>query len=138
MSFFWVGHFEFFFSKKKKKILLHSHENQPKLIWQNGWVKILMFSLVSRKFLAMRNIALYSVNETNQYCNISHFCRYCLELVSREWNIAFLTSRIDWLKKMKWKKEGKKKFVKTFLAKHTYYVRISWSTKFNISSEIYI
>ena len=73
------------------------------------------------------------VDETNQYCNISHFWRYCLELVSREWNIAFLTSRIDWLKKMKWKKRGKKKFVKTFLAKHTYYVRISWSTKFNIS-----
>ena len=78
------------------------------------------------------------VDETSQYCNISHFCRYCLELVSREWNIAFLTSRIDWLKNMKWKKRGKKKFVKTFLAKHTYYVRISWSTKFNILSEIYI
>ena len=28
---------------------------------RNGWVKILMFSLVSRKFLAMLNIALYSV-----------------------------------------------------------------------------
>ena len=27
-----------------------------------GWVEILMFSLVSRKFLAMRNIALYSVH----------------------------------------------------------------------------
>ena len=48
-----VDYFDFF--------LLHSHENQPKFIWQNGWVKILMFSLVSRKFLAMRNIALYSV-----------------------------------------------------------------------------
>ena len=35
MSFFWVGH---------------------------GWVEILMFSLVSRKFLAMRNIVLYSVH----------------------------------------------------------------------------
>ena len=41
--------------------LLHSHENQPKFTWQNGWVEILMFTLVSRKFLAMRNIALYSV-----------------------------------------------------------------------------
>jgi hypothetical protein len=41
--------------------LLHSHENQPKFIWQNGWIKIFMFSLVSRKFLAMRNIVLYSV-----------------------------------------------------------------------------
>ena len=37
-QFFWVGHFEFFFSKKN-----------------------LMVSLVSRKFLAMRNITLYSV-----------------------------------------------------------------------------
>ena len=30
MSFFLVGHFEFFF-RKKKFFLLHSHENQPKL-----------------------------------------------------------------------------------------------------------
>jgi hypothetical protein len=29
----------------------------------DGWVEILMFSLVSRKFLAMRNIALYSLHE---------------------------------------------------------------------------
>ena len=41
---------------------LHSHENQSKFIWYNGWVDILMFSLVSRKFLAMRNITLYSVH----------------------------------------------------------------------------
>ena len=54
----------FFFEKKKIFFLLHSHENQPKFIWQNGWVKILMFSLVSRKFLAMRNIALYSVHQS--------------------------------------------------------------------------
>ena len=53
-----------FFFEKKKIFLLHSHENQPKFIWQNGWVKILMFSLVSRKFLAMRNIALYSVHQS--------------------------------------------------------------------------
>ena len=52
---FWI-----FFSKKKI-FLLHSHENQSKFIWQNGWGEILMFSLVSRKFLGMRNIALYSV-----------------------------------------------------------------------------
>jgi hypothetical protein len=30
-----------------------------------GWVEILMFSLVSRKFLAMRNITLYSVGGQN-------------------------------------------------------------------------
>ena len=50
------GHFEKsaiwnFFFFKKKFFLLHSHENQSKFIWQNGWVKILTFSLVSRKFL---------------------------------------------------------------------------------------
>ena len=33
MTFFWVDHFEFFFSKKNKNILLHSHENKSKFIW---------------------------------------------------------------------------------------------------------
>ena len=47
--------------------IFFSHENQPKFICWNGWVEIFMFSLVSRKFLAMRNIALYSV-----------ICMYCL------------------------------------------------------------
>ena len=47
---FWI-----FFSKKKIFFLLHSHENQSKFIWQNEWVEILTLSLVSRKFLAMRN-----------------------------------------------------------------------------------
>ena len=61
-AFFESAILNFFFEKKKKK-LLHSHENQPKFIWYNGWVEIMMFSLVSRKFLAMRNIALYSVGE---------------------------------------------------------------------------
>ena len=54
------GHFGFFF-QKKNFFLLHSHENQSKFTWYNGWVEILMFSLVSTKFLAMRKIALYSV-----------------------------------------------------------------------------
>ena len=49
--------------------MLHSHENQPKFIWQNGLVEILMFSLVSRKILAMRNIALYSVHMTFIFLN---------------------------------------------------------------------
>ena len=39
----------------------HKNENQSKFIGQKGWVEILMFSLVSSKFLAMRNITLYSV-----------------------------------------------------------------------------
>ena len=50
----------FFF--KKNFFLLHSHENQSKFIWQTGWVEILTFSLVSSKFLAMRNKTLYSVD----------------------------------------------------------------------------
>ena len=54
---FWI-----FFSKKKIFFLLHSHENQPKFLWKNGWGENFMFSLVSRKFLAMRNIALYSLS----------------------------------------------------------------------------
>ena len=59
---FWkIGHFEFFSSKKNFFFLLDSYENQSKFVWYNGWVKILMFSLVSRKFLAMRNITLCSV-----------------------------------------------------------------------------
>ena len=53
---FWI-----FFSKKKFFFLLHSHENQPKFIWKNGWVKILIFSLVSRKLFATLNITLYIV-----------------------------------------------------------------------------
>ena len=32
-----------------------------KIMWWSGWDSILMFSLVSTKFLAMRNILLYSV-----------------------------------------------------------------------------
>ena len=53
--------FRIFFSKFFFFFLLHTHENQLKFIWQNGWVEILTFSLVFRKFLAVRNIALYSV-----------------------------------------------------------------------------
>ena len=39
--------------------MLHPHEYQSQIMGQNGWD--LMFSLVSSKFLAMRNISLYSV-----------------------------------------------------------------------------
>ena len=41
--------------------LFYPHENQPKFLGQQGWIEILMINLVSRKFLAMRNITLYSV-----------------------------------------------------------------------------
>ena len=36
--FFWVGNFEILFSKKIKKIWLHPHENQSKLLGYQGWV----------------------------------------------------------------------------------------------------
>ena len=51
-SIFWVGHFEFF----QKEI---PHENQ--FLGQQGWLEILVITLVSSKFLTMRNITLYSV-----------------------------------------------------------------------------
>ena len=57
MRVFWVGHFDFDFFF----VMLHSHENQSKFIWENGWVEILMFFLVSRKFLAICNIMFYSL-----------------------------------------------------------------------------
>ena len=41
--------------------LLHPHENQSQIMWQNDWDSILMFYMVSSKFLAVRNIMLYSV-----------------------------------------------------------------------------
>ena len=61
------GHFEKsailnFFLQKKEFFLLNFFENQSKFVWQNGWVEILTFSLVSKKFLGVRNITLYSVN----------------------------------------------------------------------------
>ena len=59
------GHFEksaiLNFFLQKNFFLLHSHENQSKFLWQTGWVEILTFSLVSKKFLAMCNKTLYSV-----------------------------------------------------------------------------
>ena len=58
ISDFEKGPFWFFFFAKKN---LDPHENQLQIMWQNGWDSILMFSLVSSKFLAMRNISLYSV-----------------------------------------------------------------------------
>ena len=51
---------EFFF-QKKFFFLLHPNKNQSQIMWWSGWDSILMFSLVSTKFLAMRNILLYSV-----------------------------------------------------------------------------
>ena len=48
-----------FMGMKQKKIfyrknlfLLHPHENQSKFLGQQGWIEILMITLVSRKFLA--------------------------------------------------------------------------------------
>ena len=55
-QFFWFVHFVFIFFSKKKKKILHPRENLSQIMWQNGWDSILMFSLVSSKFLAMSNI----------------------------------------------------------------------------------
>ena len=57
-----------FFLEKK---MLHSHRNQ------NGWVEILMFSLVSRKFFDMRNITLYSVDAETIVRLYILFCGVC-------------------------------------------------------------
>ena len=60
LIFFWVGHFEFLFLQFFS-YFLHPHKNLSNFLGQQGWVKNFMFSLVSSKFLAMRNISLYSV-----------------------------------------------------------------------------
>ena len=68
---FWkISHFEFFSRKKNFFFLLHFYKNQSKFVWQNGWVEILMFSLVSRKFLGVRNITLYSVHHLHWKANL--------------------------------------------------------------------
>ena len=53
---FWIFFFKIFFF-----FCFIFYENQSKFVWKNGWVEILRFSLVSRKFLAVRNMTLYSV-----------------------------------------------------------------------------
>ena len=49
--------------QERKNFLLHPHENQSKIFGQQGWVEVLMITLVSNKFLAMCIITLYSVYE---------------------------------------------------------------------------
>ena len=57
-QFFWFGHFEFFLQKENLFFCFLPVKISPNLY---GWVEILMLFLMSRKFLAMRNNALYSV-----------------------------------------------------------------------------
>ena len=57
-----------FMGMKHKK---YYRENQSKFIWKNGWVEILMFSLVFRKFLAMYNNTLYSECTLSQWVQIT-------------------------------------------------------------------
>ena len=47
--------------------MLDPHENQSQIMLDNEWDSILMFSLVFSKFLAMRNITLYSVSHVTCY-----------------------------------------------------------------------
>ena len=42
-------------------ILLHLHENQPKLLGYQGWVEILMITLIYSKRVIVRNNLLHSV-----------------------------------------------------------------------------
>ena len=53
---FWI----FFF--QKKFFLLHPHENQSRLLGYQGWIKILMITLVYSKRVSVRNNLLHSVN----------------------------------------------------------------------------
>jgi hypothetical protein len=46
----------------KKKNLLHSHENQSKLLGYQGWVEISMITLVYSKRVSVRNNLLHSVS----------------------------------------------------------------------------
>ena len=46
--------FSISFFQKKNSFLLYPHENQSKFPGLQGWVEILMITLVSSKFLAMR------------------------------------------------------------------------------------
>ena len=45
--------------------LLHRHENQSKFVGQQGWDSILMITLVTSKFFAMRNNTLYILCKVN-------------------------------------------------------------------------
>jgi hypothetical protein len=50
-----------FFFKIFFFFLLHLHENQPKLLGYQGWVEILMITLVYSKRVSVRNNLLHSV-----------------------------------------------------------------------------
>ena len=59
LSFFESAILEFF--SKKKLFLLNPHENQSKLLGYQGWVEILMITLVYSKRVSVRNNLLHSV-----------------------------------------------------------------------------
>ena len=61
LKFFETAILDYYFTKNTHLLLLHPHENQSQIMWQNDWDSILMFYMVSSKFLAVRNITLYSV-----------------------------------------------------------------------------
>ena len=61
LSFFESAILDFFFQKKQQLFLLHLHENQPKLLGYQGWVEILMITLVYSKRVSVRNNLLHSV-----------------------------------------------------------------------------
>ena len=58
LSFFESVILNFVFQKK----MLHSHENQSKLLGYQGWIEILMITLVYSKRVSVRNNLLHSVS----------------------------------------------------------------------------
>jgi hypothetical protein len=78
-----IGNFEklsFFESAILKFFLLHSHENQSKLLGYQGWVEIFMITLVYSKRVSVRNNLLHSVNiyiyDNLQYFIAKEFCLF--------------------------------------------------------------
>jgi hypothetical protein len=65
------GHFGFFFQKKINLFASSFNENQPKLLGYQGWVEILMITLVDSKRVSVHNNLLHSVSVNNCYYNYS-------------------------------------------------------------------
>ena len=56
LSFFCVGHFDFFFFSKKTFFLLHSYSNSSQINGYQGFFEILMITLISSKNLGVYKI----------------------------------------------------------------------------------
>ena len=70
-QFFWVGHFDFFFQKKK---MLHSYSNSSQINGYQAWDEILMITLISSKKIGVYKIMRNTVHETRVLI-IKHFSK---------------------------------------------------------------